>query len=101
MILAIDFDGVIHDYQHPLPHRRMGAPVEGTAQALAHYKARGDTIYIYTIWPPTSHNVISDWMRYYNLPYDHITNVKQAADYYIDDKAVRFTNWVDTLGMTM
>lgn len=100
LILAIDFDGVVHDFQHPIKGRRMGAPIDGAKEALQGYKQRGDKVVIYTIWPPSSHGVIRDWMNYYEIPFDDVTNVKQQADYYIDDKAIRFTNWVDVISTT-
>jgi ribonucleotide monophosphatase NagD (HAD superfamily) len=33
-VIAVDFDGVVHDYKHPLPDRRMGEPIEGAKVAL-------------------------------------------------------------------
>jgi len=94
MILAIDFDGVIHDYKNPIEGRRMGAPVVGTRDALLKYKHRGDRIIIHSVWADMGNRkVIADFMNYYRLPYDEITNVKPNADYYIDDKAIKFTSW--------
>ncbi len=91
-VLAIDFDGVIHDHKHPVEGRRMGAPMEGTKEALTqlHYRYK---LIIFTIWKPESHKTIEDFMKFYELPYDEITNIKPQADFYIDDKAITFTNW--------
>ncbi len=90
--LAIDFDRVIHDVDHPIEGRRMGAPIEGTKEALKklHHSYK---LVIFTIWKPESHQTIKDFMKYYELPYDDITNVKPNAVAYIDDKGITFTNW--------
>ena len=41
-------------------------------------------------WP-----TINDWLYRYGFPLFRITNIKEKADIYIDDRAVRFTNWLD------
>ena len=96
-ILAIDFDGVIHDFKNPLPGRRMGAPIPGTKEALQNFKANGHTIIIHSLWgDEKGTKTIADFMKYYELPFDSITNIKPQADYYIDDKAIQFTSWENT-----
>lgn len=98
MIIAVDFDGVIHDHKHPIAGRRMGAPIEGTQQALDILRRKGYKIVIHSVWgDDKGQKTISDFMNYYKLPYDEITNIKPNAEYYIDDKAIHFTNWKDIL----
>ena len=95
-ILAIDFDGVIHDFKNPVVGRRMGAPIKGTKEALMGFKAHGHKIIVFTIWGDAKgQKTISDFMKYYELPFDEITNIKPQADAYLDDKAIRFTSWED------
>jgi len=89
---AIDFDGVIHDHKNPVPGRRMGAPIEGAKEAITELKRRGDTVIVHSVWAGNP-KVIEDWMRYYEIPFDEVTNIKPQADIYLDDKAVRFTDW--------
>lgn len=94
MILAIDFDGVIHDFKNPLKGRRMGAPIQGTKEALEKLKQDGHTIIIHTVWGDArGSKIIEDFMKYFDLPYDSITNIKPQADFYIDDKAISFISW--------
>jgi hypothetical protein len=38
-----------------------------------------------------------EWLNYYEIPYDEVTAIKPNADYYIDDKAIRFHNWEQTM----
>lgn len=93
MVIAIDFDGVIHDYKNPIKGRRMGLPIEGALEGLKKFKNRGDTIIIHSC-KAGDPSMIEKWMTYYNIPYyDSITNIKPIADVYLDDKAIRFENW--------
>ena len=96
MIIAIDFDGVIHDFKNPVPGRKMGPPIPGTQAALQMLKNLGYTLIVYTAWEK-GHGAIEKFMEYYDLPFDEVTNMKPAADAYIDDNAFRFTKWDETL----
>lgn len=97
MIIAVDFDGVIHDYKNPIPGRKMGAPMEGAKQGLEYFRRNGFKIIVFTVWGGTDQGkkTIKDFMNYYILPFNEITNIKPQADYYLDDKAIRFTSWKD------
>ncbi len=94
--VAVDFDGVCHDYKNPIEGRRMGKPIDGTKEALESIRKKGYQIIIFSVWG-NQPKVIEDFMKYYELPYDSITNVKPNASYFIDDKAIRFLNWTQTL----
>jgi len=91
LILAIDFDGVIHD-QKPPEGKVLGAPIEGAQLALKKFKDKGHTIIIHSVWGNRKH-IIGPWMKYFDIPYDDITNIKPDADFYIDNKAIHFTSW--------
>lgn len=96
MIFAIDFDGVIHDHKNPIKGMRMGKPIEGTDEALRRLKSRGHKIIVFSVWgDEKGKKTIEDFMKFYGLLFDEITNIKPHADYYLDDKAVRFTKWED------
>lgn len=94
-ILAIDFDGVIHEYDKPLEGKSWGLPITGAKDALRRLKNEDKhTIIIHSCKPP---DVIEQWMRDYDIPYDTITQKKPEADLYIDDKGMRFHSWPLTL----
>lgn len=93
MILAIDFDGVLHDFKHPVEGRRMGPPMTGAKEKMVALKNAGHELIVHTVWEPKSWPTITAWLAYYAIPYDLVTNVKPNADIYLDDKAVRFTSW--------
>lgn len=91
MILAIDFDGVIHDHLNPIKGRRMGGPIPGTKEAMDHLDNEDHTLIVHSVWGNSK--AIEDWLDYYDIPYSSVTNIKPNADYYIDDRAIRFTSW--------
>lgn len=99
MILAIDFDEVIHAKSMPVPGRRMGEPLPGTKAALEHFKRKGDTIIVFTVMATDIKGriAVQQWLDYYDVPYDEVTAIKPNADLFIDDKAIRHINWDDTL----
>ncbi len=97
-VLAIDFDGVLHDYKNPLPGRRMGAPLPGAKEAMDTLRRQGYSLVIFSVWGDKPQG-IADWCAFYAVPYDSITNIKPNADVYLDDKAIRFTDWTDALSL--
>ena len=97
--IAVDFDGVLHDPLNVKPGYKMGIPIKGAVESLNKLKAEGAIIVIHTVWGDTDQKrlAISQWCRYFNIPYDFITNVKPKASVYIDNNGYRFQNWEDTL----
>lgn len=105
--IAVDFDGTICDFAYPY----VGAPKKGVRQALEKFKALGFQIIVFSC--RTSHylpeifgekscperqkaiKAMVDFLAVHQIPYDSIDSGelgKPLADYYIDDKAVRFEN---------
>lgn len=97
--LAVDFDGVCHDPNNVMPGYKLGKPVEGAQEALQGLKRDGAIIVIHSVWADTDQKreAMSKWLRYFNIPYDFITNQKPVVDLYIDNNGYRFENWGDTL----
>lgn len=82
-LICIDFDGVI---------RIDDEPAEYVFEALN--KLRQD----YQIIVLTARNVkeVKKWLMNYGFPNLYVTNIKpDGACAYIDDRAVKFTNWRD------
>lgn len=97
--LAVDFDGVCHD---PLTKRKgykLGQPIPGARVALKQLYKEGAIIVIHSVWADTQQKceAISNWCRYFDVPYDFITNQKPDADVYLDNKAIRFEDWDQAL----
>lgn len=97
--LAIDFDGVIHNPTNIQPGYKLGTPITGAFEALWEYHNTGAIIVIHSVWADTEQKcqAIAKWCQYFKIPYDFITNKKPLADFYIDNNAVRFENWDDTV----
>ena len=94
MIIAIDFDGVLHNAAQPKPSRKMGEPMPGAKEAMIDLWRAGHQLIIHSCNRPS---VIKDWMQYYEIPYHYVWDQvgKPPADRYLDDLAVTFTRWAD------
>lgn len=93
-IIAIDFDDTIHDKQNPQPGYKMGPPTAGARSALLQFRELGYEIYIHCHWAdsPRSIKTIQDWLLYFDMPFDTISNIKPNAEAFIDNRAVRYEN---------
>jgi soluble P-type ATPase len=90
-VICVDFDGVIHNYKMKNAGHVMGVPFENVRESIAELHKMGYKVVILTAQFDLTH--IVQWLRYFGIDYDEITNLKPWADYYIDDKAIKFTNW--------
>lgn len=97
--IACDFDGVCHDPTNVPKGYKLGQPIKGAQKALQGLKEQGAIIVIHTVWADTEARceAISKWMRYFNIPYDFITNQKPVADAYLDNLGIRFSDWEQAL----
>lgn len=98
MLIAVDFDNVL--IQHS------GIPagdydfeevyVKDALAAIKWLKKQGHEVYVLTArfnidWPK-----IDIWLHKWKFPSMDITNIKKnGTAIYIDDRAIRFTNWQD------
>lgn len=96
--LVFDFDGVIHDYKHPVKGRRMGGPMPGAIEALTELHERGFTLVCFTMRGGRGWQHVKDWLDFYGAPEMHVTDTKPDAAVYVDDKAIHHTEWGNTLG---
>jgi len=99
LTLAVDFDGVLHDHKHPVTGRRMGIPFPDARPAMIKLTRQGHMLIIHTVMAttPGGTKAVEDWLRYYKIPYASVTAIKPNADYYVDDRAIRHTDWKTTL----
>ncbi len=97
-ILAIDMDGVLHDYKHPIEGKRLGPPLPDAVVAMDDLYDRGYKLIIHTVKATTKQGaeMVEEWLDHYGFEYHEITAIKPNATYYIDDRAIRHTGWADT-----
>ncbi len=96
MKVAIDFDGVICKSEGIPTDKFVWAkrePVYQALEAVNHLINVGHTIWIFTSNPEPEK--VREWMDAHNFPKIKVTNIKEPAHIYIDDRGLRFTNWQD------
>lgn len=97
--IAVDFDGVIHAYSKGWHDGTIyDGPVEGARAAIRRLMNKGYRVVIFTARDHSKeqHRAMVDWLAHYGFPPGlEITAVKPPAIAYIDDRAIRFTNWTD------
>ena len=80
--IAIDFAGVLS---------RNGVPVDGAKESLDKLTQE----YLVIIFTTENTKMVEDWLNQWGFPSYTVTNEKPVAIAYIDDRAIRFTNWYD------
>lgn len=108
--IAVDFDGVIHAYSKGWQDGTIyDPPLAGAIEALKKLQEKY-SVFIFTARSPQD---VAIWLRLRGVDAvidpDHtrtfwhhktrvlVTNFKLPAIAYIDDRAIKFTDWVSTL----
>lgn len=96
--LLIDFDRVIHDFDQPVPGRKMGPPMPRALEAITLLASRRYPVKVFTLWAttPAGKKTVEDWLKYWKFPALEVTNIKSNG-WIIDDKAIRFVDWETTI----
>lgn len=101
--LLIDFDGVIHNFSRGWDDGTIyDPPKEGAKEAIDKLKNDYEII-IFTTRASVKENGIDEvkkqienmkkFLKKYDIHYDDITGEKIAGIAYIDDNAIKFTDW--------
>ncbi len=90
--VMIDFDGTLRN-------SFTGEPTDDSIQVIENLKKFGYEIFIFsTRVVHGGGNFIHEWLEEFNIEVDGVTGKKFNAEYYIDNKAIRFEdNWLDIL----
>jgi len=107
-ILAIDFDGVIHDSFNGYGDGTCyGKPIANSIESIKKLSTEY-TIIIFTAKAKSDRPLVNGrtgiehvwaWLKKYEIDkfISEVTAEKSRAKYYIDDSAIKFLNWNDTL----
>lgn len=94
--IASDFDGVLHKYSMGWSDGTIyDVPVEGAREKIIMLLDAGFEVVVFTT--RKDKKAIGKWLEHWDFPPLPITNEKIPALAYIDDRALRFTNWEDTV----
>lgn len=97
--LAVDFDGVIHRYRLGFHDGSIyDEPMRGARRTLERLHVTW-WLYIYTTRAksPSGRRAVEAWLRKHRIPYDEVVGNKPIAFAYIDDRAIHFDTWHQTL----
>ena len=105
--IAIDFDGVIHEFKGWGDGTCYGEPLEGALEAIK-LLSKKYNIVIFTakskpnrplVEGKTGTELVWEWLKKHNIDkyIKDVTYNKPNALFYIDDKAISFNNWDNTL----
>jgi len=106
--VAIDFDGVIHSHELGFHDGTIyGTPIEGSLEALKTLSSKYKIV-LYTAKAKADRPLINGktgielvwlWLTKYNMDsyISEVTAEKPRAICYVDDKAIRFLNWEQSL----
>lgn len=96
-LLQIDFNDVITD-QGSAKNRLgkfVGKPREGAKETIENLIRSGYEVEVLTAFPQEDWKLITRWLEAHEFPVMLVSNIKKPALAYIDNRAVRFTNWAD------
>jgi hypothetical protein len=106
--IAVDFDGVIHEFRGWGDGTCYGEPIEGSLEAIKNLSKQYNVIIFSAKVRPdrplvngkTGLELVTEWLKKHQV-LDYvvdITHEKPRAKFYIDDKAVHFeNNWTQIL----
>lgn len=110
--IAVDFDGVVHEFHGWGDGTCYGEPIEGSIEAIKKMSEEYNVIIFSAKVRPdrpivngkTGTELVTEWLNKHDLLQyiTDITHEKPRAKFYIDDKAVYFNNnWGDILDLVI
>ena len=84
--VCVDFDGVLNNYTGWNGEDDLSTPREGAREFLQTLHEE----YTVVIFTARDKDKVKEWLELYDLPFDSVTNIKEGAVAYIDDRAIRF-----------
>ncbi|MHA1145517.1 MAG: hypothetical protein ACTSRW_12315 [Candidatus Helarchaeota archaeon] len=101
--IAVDFDGVIHEYHGWQGENVLNNPMPGAREYMQKLRDDGWVIIVYTCRSNIS--IVREYLIKHDIPFDFINenpyqpggigDKKIFAHIYLDDRGLRFENWRD------
>lgn len=98
MKIGIDFDGVLCDRQGipRISSFKDCPPNDYALEGVKCLRRNKHDFYVFTAREEKDWKGISEWLKEHGFPKMRITNIKEKGTVlFLDDRAVRFTNWLD------
>jgi len=92
MQLIIDLDGCICSEEKTFS-RSLAKPIPGAKEVLDELKNQGHIIIIYSARSWNEYEMTIQWLKDNQISYDQVILGKPIGDYWIDDRAIRFSSW--------
>ena len=92
MKVIIDLDGTICSEEKQFS-RSLAKIKDGAKESLEKLRDKGYKIIIYSARTWAEYEMTENWLNENKVPYDQIILGKPQGDYWIDDRAIRFTSW--------
>jgi len=94
--ICINLDNVIHNMNDGWKSGKMyGKPIPHAKEMINLLIDHGFTIVIFTARSKKDFPMVKEWLKKYGFPVLKVTNRKIPSLAYVDDRAIRFTNWDD------
>ncbi len=92
MTIIVDLDGVLCTEERTF-ERALARPIEGARESITALRNQGHTVVIYSARSWSEQRLTQDWLERHGFQYDGLILGKPVYDLWIDDRAVRFTDW--------
>ena len=96
MQLIIDLDGTICTEEKTFS-RNLAKPNKDAKESIEKLKNMGNTIIIYTARSWNEYEMTIDWLKKNIIPFDQLIMGKPTGDYWIDDRAIKYSSWKDVI----
>jgi len=96
MKLIIDIDGTICEEKRQFS-RSLAKPLPDAINSLKLLKKKGCILILYSARTRAEYEMTFNWLKTNDVPFDQLILGKPEGDYWIDDRAIKFTNWKNIL----
>lgn len=96
MQIIIDLDGTICTEERQFS-RPLAKPNHGAVESVNKLFDAGHTIIIYTARTWAEWEVTNNWLQVHNVKFHQLFMGKPVGDLWIDDRAIKHTDWENTL----